>query len=86
MSVSGEFYLEQATLCASSAAAANLSNQRDTLLRACAAWQALADREFKVKAARELRALEVGEQPRGRPGSGRVQASAAADTPPALRA
>lgn len=58
MSVSGEFYRKQADLCAMSAEASGLSNQRDTLLRAQAAWQALADREFRVKAGREQRELE----------------------------
>lgn len=60
MSTSG-FYLAQAANCARSAAATQLDNQRETYLRAQAAWQALADREIGVKAARDLREAERAE-------------------------
>ena len=55
MTVSGQFFLNQASSCATSAAGSKLANQRETYLRAQAAWQALADREFGLKAARAQR-------------------------------
>ena len=55
MTVSGQFFLTQASSCATSAAGSTLTNQRETYLRAQAAWQALADREFGLKAARAQR-------------------------------
>lgn len=58
MSVSGQFFQHQASLCAASAAGCKLDNQRETFLRAQAAWQALADREFGLKAARAEREAE----------------------------
>ena len=58
MSASGKFYLAQAALCAQSAQSTLLGNQRDKYLRAEAAWQALADREIGIVAARDLRDAE----------------------------
>ena len=55
MSASGKFYLAQAALCAQNAQGTALANQRDKYLRAQAAWQALAERELGIKAAREQR-------------------------------
>ena len=61
MFASSQFYLNQAALCAKSAAGTLLPNQRETFLRAQAAWQALADREIEIKAARDLRDAERAE-------------------------
>ncbi len=58
MSASCQFYLDQAAMCANSAERATLSNQRETFTRAGAAWQALADREIEITAAREKRDAE----------------------------
>jgi hypothetical protein len=58
MSASCQFYLDQAALCAKSAERATLANQRETYTRAGAAWQALADREIEITAAREKRDAE----------------------------
>lgn len=58
MSASCQFYLDQAALCAQSAARATLANQRETYVRAGAAWQALADREIDIATAREKRDAE----------------------------
>jgi|GEM_PF-742699 len=58
MSASCQFYLDQAALCAKSAACATLDNQRATYVRAGAAWQALADREIEITIAREKRDAE----------------------------
>ncbi len=58
MSASCQFYLDQAALCAQSAERATLANQRETYVRAGAAWQALADREIDIAAAREKRDAE----------------------------
>ena len=58
MSASGKFYLAQAELCAQSAEKTALANQKDKYLRAQAAWQALADRETGIVAARDLRDAE----------------------------
>ena len=55
MTASSQFYLAQAAICTKSAQNASLANQRDMYLRAGAAWQALADREDDVTAAREQR-------------------------------
>ena len=55
LTVAGRFYLEQVATCAVAAASAALANQRETWLRAEAAWQALADREIRVTNARILR-------------------------------
>ena len=38
MSVSTQFYLDQAAACGRNALSANLQNQRDVLLKAQAAW------------------------------------------------
>ena len=61
MTVSGQFFLNQASSCATSAAGSQLANQRETYLRAQAAWQALADREFGLKAARAQREADKAE-------------------------
>ena len=58
MSATCQFYLDQAALCAKSAAGATLANQRETYVRAGAAWQALADREIDIATAREKRDAE----------------------------
>jgi len=58
MSASCQFYLDQAALCAKSAERATLANQRETYVRAGAAWQALADREIDITTAREKRDAE----------------------------
>jgi len=58
MSASGKFYLAQAALCALNAEQTALANQRDKYLRAQLAWQALADREIGIVAARDLRDAE----------------------------
>ncbi|KUR78971.1 hypothetical protein AQZ49_05995 [Novosphingobium sp. FSW06-99] len=58
MSASCQFYLDQAALCAKSAERATLANQRETYVRAGAAWQALADREIDITIAREKRDAE----------------------------
>ena len=55
MSLPSQVYLSQVAQCAGSAAAAVLPNERDKYLRAQAAWQALAERELGIKAAREQR-------------------------------
>lgn len=55
MSGSSQFYLTQAALCAKSAQGTVLPNLRDKYLQAEAAWQALADRELGIRAAREQR-------------------------------
>ena len=62
MSASGKFYLAQAALCAQSAQGTALANQREKYLRAQAAWQALADREIGIVAARDLREAEKAAQ------------------------
>ena len=72
MTVSGQFFLTQASSCATSAAGSKLANQRETYLRAQAAWQALADREFGLKAARAQREADKAEadaRPGGDPGA-----------------
>ena len=58
MSASGKFYLAQAATCALAAEKTQLANQREKYLRAQAAWQALADRENGIVAARDLREAE----------------------------
>jgi hypothetical protein len=58
MSASGKFYLAQAATCAQAAEKTQLANQREKYLRAQAAWQALADRENGIVAARDLREAE----------------------------
>ena len=55
MATPGRFYLTQAESCAKAAAASQLSNQRDTLLRSEAAWLSLAAREIATQTAREER-------------------------------
>jgi len=62
---SSPFYLQQVSKCAQAAADTPLANQRETFLRAQAAWQALADRETAVKDARDKREAEkaVGVEP-----------------------
>jgi osmotically-inducible protein OsmY len=55
VSVSTQFYLDQAAECGRNARLATLPNQRDVLLTAQAAWQAMADRAIKTAAERERR-------------------------------
>lgn len=55
MSVSTQFYLDQAAACGRNALSANLQNQRDVLLKAQAAWQAMADRAIRTAAERDRR-------------------------------
>ena len=52
MSVSSQFYLEQAAKCARSADDAMLDNQREIFRRSSAAWQAMADRAIRTELAR----------------------------------
>ncbi len=58
MSVSANFYLTQVESCAKSARDAKLDNERDRYLRSQDAWQALADKEIRVRAARAERDAE----------------------------
>ncbi len=55
MSVSTQFYIDQAAKCGNDAAGAALANQRETLLRAQSAWQAMADKGIKTDAERAKR-------------------------------
>lgn len=55
MSVSGDFYQAQATICAEAAASAELPMLRQKYESAGAAWQALARRETDIAEAREKR-------------------------------
>jgi hypothetical protein len=55
MSVSSQFYLDQADLCGRKALDAALSNQREIYLRSQAAWQAMADRTIRTDAERAKR-------------------------------
>ncbi len=57
------FYSGQAEACASAAGAALLDNQRETFLRAEAAWTALAARAIRMEKARaEREAVKTAEQ------------------------
>jgi hypothetical protein len=58
MAASAQFYLDQAASCEKAANAAQLDNQRETLMRSHAAWMALANRELKVQAERIKRDRE----------------------------
>lgn len=58
MTTPASFYRLQAEACARSAAATNLPNQRDTFLRAAAAWQDMADRSQRTVDARLVREEE----------------------------
>lgn len=58
MSTPASFYRQQAENCARSAAATKLPNQRDTFLRAEAAWQDMADRSQRTVDARVVREAE----------------------------
>jgi hypothetical protein len=58
MTVAGDFYEAQAAECARAAAASNLPMLRDKYLAAGAAWEALAEREALVAAARARRIAE----------------------------
>ena len=62
MAATSPFYLEQAELCARSAAATLLDNQRETFLRSRAAWLALAARDIEVQAGRAARELARQEE------------------------
>ena len=55
MSVSTQFYLDQAAKCAQGAVDAKLPNQRETFLRSQEAWQAMAERAIRVDAERAKR-------------------------------
>jgi hypothetical protein len=61
MSTPSSFYVEQAEVCAKAALDALLPNQREKYLRSQAAWQALADRDQRIKEAREVREAERAE-------------------------
>jgi hypothetical protein len=65
MSVSSQFYLEQAAKCERSAHDAALDNQRAIFERSAAAWQAMADRAIRTDAERAVRdaAREVASEP-----------------------
>ena len=58
MTTPASFYRLQAESCTRSAAATNLPNQRDTFLRAAAAWQDMADRSQRTVEARIVREEE----------------------------
>ena len=58
MSVSTQFYLDQAAECGRNAQSAMLENQREVLLKAQAAWQAMADRAIRTTAERDRRDAE----------------------------
>jgi len=55
MSVTGDFYSDQARQCAEAAAACDLPMLREKYLSAGAAWEALAMRETNIARARERR-------------------------------
>lgn len=55
MSASTQFYLDQAAECGRNAQSATLQNQREVLLKAQAAWQAMADRAIRTAAERDRR-------------------------------
>lgn len=55
MSVSGDFYQAQASICAEAAENADLPMLREKFEAAGAAWQALARRESDIAEAREKR-------------------------------
>lgn len=59
MSAPSSFYSEQAAICAKSAADTALPQLREKYLRSQAAWEALADRETDIKAARAQRDAET---------------------------
>ena len=63
MSTPGSFYLDQAAVCARAAEATLLPNLRDKYRVAEAAWQALADREIGIRAARDQRDAEKAATP-----------------------
>ena len=59
MSTPSSFYAEQALICAKSAAETLLPQLREKYLRSQAAWEALAERETSIKAARAIRDAET---------------------------
>ena len=63
MSAPSSFYTEQAAICAKSAEDTALPQLREKYLRSQAAWEALAERESGIKAARAIRARRAGEDP-----------------------
>ena len=67
------FYLDQAATCGKAADNTPLANQRETFLRAQAAWQALAMRTIDIRRDREQREAEkaerLGEALMGLPGA-----------------
>lgn len=58
MSASTQFYIDQAALCGQNAQSATLANQREVLLKAQAAWQAMADRAIRTASERDRRESE----------------------------
>jgi hypothetical protein len=58
MSASTQFYLDQAALCGRNAQSATLANQREVLLKAQDAWQAMADRAIRTAVERDRRDAE----------------------------
>lgn len=58
MSVSTQFYLDQAAECGRNAKVAPLENQRAIQLKAQAAWQAMADRAIQTATERDRRDAE----------------------------
>lgn len=63
MATPARFLLDQAESCARAAAAATLSNQRDTFLRSEAVWRTLAEREIATQTARAERERTHTEEP-----------------------
>ena len=59
MSGPSSFYTEQAAICAKSAEDTALPQLREKYLRSQAAWEALAERESGIKAARAIRDAET---------------------------
>jgi len=64
MSELHDFYLRQVALSAEAADNAALANQRDTFLRAQAAWQVLADRAGKTAAGKVAAAAHAADAKR----------------------
>ncbi|MFM5915382.1 hypothetical protein D5I55_08015 [Chakrabartia godavariana] len=61
MAQSGDYFLSQAQTCAEAARTAPLPQLRDKYLRAQIAWEALADKEIRIRDARERRIAERAE-------------------------
>lgn len=58
MTANTQFYLDRAEQCGRDATKAMLANQRDVLLKAQAAWQAMADQSHKMTTERDRREAE----------------------------